>query len=131
MAASIGGRALSHALDAVRALAAAEPAPASNLALLGDIRTLVPLNGNGVASAQVIERLVADAERPWASIRRGGKIDPRELAERLRMFGLKPATLRMEEDRFVRGYRAEDLNAAFERYLGPDAITCDGAVAAA
>ncbi|MCE9522387.1 MAG: DUF3631 domain-containing protein [Alphaproteobacteria bacterium] len=131
VAASIGGQVLSDALDAMRALAEAEPAPASNLALLGDIRALVPLGGNGVASAQVIERLVADAERPWASIRRGGKIDPRELAERLRMFGLRPATLRMEEDRFVRGYRAEDLSAAFERYLGADAITCDGNVTAA
>jgi hypothetical protein len=131
LAAAIGGRVLSHALDAMRALGEAEPAPASNLALLGDIRALVPLGGNGVASAQVIERLVTDAERPWASIRRGGKIDARELAERLRMFGLKPATLRMEEDRFVRGYRAEDLSAAFDRYLGLNAITCDGIVAAA
>jgi hypothetical protein len=130
-AAAIGAKALQHAHDAARELAQAEPAPASNLALLSDIRALVPLNGNGVASAQVIERLVADAERPWARIRRGAKIDPRELADRLRTFGLRPTTLRMGEDIFVRGYRREDLADAFSRYLGPDAITCDGTVAAA
>lgn len=130
VAAAIGARAMQAALSAVQVLAAAEPAPASNLALLSDIRTLVPLTGNGVPSAQVIEHLAGDAERPWASIRRGGKIDARELAERLRTFGLRPATLRMAEDSFVRGYRTAELADAFNRYLGPDAATCGGAVTA-
>jgi hypothetical protein len=120
IAQAIGARHVRRALAAAEALQQAEPAPASNLALLADIRALAavgPNGGSGVTTAQLIERLTADVERPWASIRRGRKLDARELAERLRAFGLRPATLRLADDGFARGYRTADLSDAFDRYL--------------
>ncbi len=118
IAQAIGARCASRAVAAAEALQLGEPAPASNLALLADIRALAPPGERaGVTTVQLIERLTADAERPWASIRRGRKLDARELAERLRAFGIRPATLRLAEDNFARGYRAADLSDAFDRYL--------------
>lgn len=118
VAQAVGADWARDAIAAALALQARDPAPASNLALLADIRALVPMgDGAGPTTAHLIERLTADSERPWATIRRGRKLDARELAERLRVFGLRPATIRLGQDAFARGYRREDLRDAFERYL--------------
>jgi len=118
IAQAIGASCARRAVAAAQTLQAGEPAPASNLALLADIRALVPMGeAQGFATAHMIERLTADLERPWATIRRGRKLDARELADRLRLFGVRPATLRLGDDAFARGYRAADLRDAFDRYL--------------
>lgn len=118
VAQAIGGLCARGAIAAAQTLQAGDPAPASNLALLADIRALVPMGeGAGPTTAQMIERLTADVERPWAAMRRGRKLDARELADRLRTFGVRPATLRLGDDVFARGYRREDLRDAFDRYL--------------
>jgi hypothetical protein len=118
IAQAIGAACARRAVAAAQTLQAGDPAPASNLALLADIRALVPMGeGQGLATAHIIERLTADTERPWAVIRRGRKLDARELADRLRTFGVRPVTLRLGDDAFARGYRAADLRDAFDRYL--------------
>jgi hypothetical protein len=118
IAQAIGAACARRTIAAAQTLQAGDPAPASNLALLADIRALVPMgDGAGLATAHMIERLTADMERPWATIRRGRKLDARELADRLRTFGVRPATLRLGDDAFARGYRAADLRDAFDRYL--------------
>lgn len=116
---AIGAKALQCAIDAALGLADAEPAPASNLALLRDIRELAPVDaGTRIPTAQLIEKLCADPERPWASARRGGrKLDARDLAERLDGFGVKPRLIRMPGDEIARGYHGEELLEAFARYL--------------
>ncbi len=134
IAAQLQGDVLARAALAAVTFAEADVAPTSNLALLADIRALVPLgdgDAGGVASAQVIERLIGDAELPWATVVRGRRLDPRALAERLRVFGVRPVTLRLGDESFARGYRNADLRAAFERYLAEPAVTCDADVTAA
>lgn len=115
----IGSRVAARAVEAVEALSDAAPAPSSNLALLADIREIFGVDGQArIPTAKMIDKLTADAERPWGSSRRGRKIDARELAERLGRFGVKPVSLKMANDVVVRGYRGEDLTGAFARYLG-------------
>jgi len=130
----LGEDVAARAVVAAVTLAEADVTPTSNLALLADIRAVVPLgagDAGGVSSAQVIDRLTGDVELPWATVVRGRRLDARALAERLRTFGVRPVTLRLAEDNFARGYRNADLRAAFDQYLGEPAVTCDADVTAA
>jgi hypothetical protein len=144
VAAAIGAKAVQAATDAVQALAEVEPAPASNLALLRDIRELVGVDvGARIPTARLVEVLCADPERAWATARHGGrKLDARALAERLGTFGVKPRVVRLTNEDTARGYYGEDLLEAFARYLndptarermtrGRDAVTNGGVVTAA
>lgn len=123
----LGPDVLARAVTAAVTLAESDVAPTSNLALLADIRAVVPLDDKvGVTTAALLDRLTAEAELPWARIRRGARLDARELADRLRAFGVRPATLRLAQDSFARGYRNADLRAAFETHLAEAAPVRDG-----
>lgn len=114
----IGARVAERAVEAAEALSDVTPAPASNLALLADIRAAFGVDVRAhLPTARIIDTLTADPERPWTSSRRGRKLDARELAERLANFGLRPMSLKMPDDVVVRGYRGEGLADAFARYL--------------
>jgi Protein of unknown function (DUF3631) len=117
LAKHIGTDAAERALAAASTLTDAVPAPASNLALLSDIRDKVDAAEARIPTVELIDRLSADPERAWATVRRGRKIDARELAERLANFGLRPVSLKMADDVVVRGYRGEHLRLAFARHL--------------
>jgi len=128
----LGDDVIARAVAAAVRFAEADVAPTSSLALLADIRALVPLSERaGVATAVLLDILTTEAELPWARSRRGARLDARELADRLRAFGVRPTTLRLGEDTFARGYRSADLRAAFEQYLPDGGVTCDGTVTAA
>lgn len=135
----LGKDVAARAVVAAVTLAEADVAPTSNLALLADIRAVVPLDDAvGITTVALLDKLTAEAELPWARIRRGARLDARELADRLRAFGVRPATLRLAQDSFARGYRNADLRAAFDQYLPEAALVregegdgCDGNVSAA
>ena len=131
LAHGIGGRVGRRAVEAAEALADASLPPSSNLALLKDIRACFGVDAKArIPTTQLIEALSGDPEWAWGSVRRGRKIDARELAERLGHFGVRPVSLRVAED-VVRGYRGEDLADAFARYLNDaSAATSSGDVAA-
>lgn len=87
-----------------------------------------------VATAELIERLAAIEESPWASIGRHG-LDASYLARMLKPFGVKSQTIRTGETT-CKGYKADDLAPVLEAYVhpresrhtvttGPDA-QCDG-----
>jgi hypothetical protein len=134
LAALIGTPIAERAAGAMVRLSRAAPPPASNLALLADIRAIFGVDPAAarIPTAQMIDKLAGDPELAWASARRGRKIDARDLAERLAHFGVRPVSLRMPDGAIVRGYRGDDLAEAFARYL-PDssAATNGGNVAAA
>ena len=73
-------------------------------------------------------RMIADL----TALGRGDRqFDALELARRLHCFGLKPVPVRLG-DTILRGYRYDDLQAAFARYLAvSDAVTSYSEVAAA
>jgi putative DNA primase/helicase len=114
LAACIGADVAARIAEAAAAFAAAEPPPASNLALLRDIRDLCPVDEGGrITSQDMVEKLVADEDRPWTTAHRGGPLTKRTLAERLARFGLRPRVLRKTDGTFARGYQGEHLVDAF------------------
>jgi len=74
-----------------------------------------------VASATLIEYLVALEGRPWAELRGGKPMTTNTLARMLRGFGIEPKTIRAG-DGTPKGYAAESFKDIFARYL-PDRHT--------
>lgn len=68
-----------------------------------------------LATREVVEELNQLGERPWSELRQGRKITERWLAHQLRPYGVQPGTLWVD-DRTVRGYSLDEIEAAVRRY---------------
>ena len=93
----------------------------ASVLLLGDLRDLLresPLERLG--SADIVSRLILMEERPWPEWKRGQPMTTRQLAGLLNPFDIHPQTIRIG-DGTAKGYKGEDLQDAFERYLPPTA----------
>lgn len=85
--------------------------------LLADVRLLfAEARVERLFSADLVERLVALGDRPWAEANRGRPISEAWLARKLKSFGAAPITLRIADQR-KKGYQLGDLGDAFARYL--------------
>ena len=69
-----------------------------------------------VLSRSLLAFLRDQEEEPWSTYNQGTGINARQLADRLRSFGVNSRTLRIGENR-GKGYHAEDFADAFDRYL--------------
>ena len=69
------------------------------------------------ASDEMCEWLGRREDRPWPEYGRTGKpITPNAVARLLKPFGIRPSQFRLQE-RVVRGYRKDDFEDAFRRYV--------------
>jgi Protein of unknown function (DUF3631) len=84
--------------------------------LLVDLREVWPEAEGHALTADLLARLKAIEESPWAG---EVELNPRKLARMLRGFGVSPATVRAD-GRNGKGYSREDAEAAFSRYLSPE-----------
>jgi len=87
--------------------------------LLADIQEVLEIKrGDKIFTADLITALVEDEEKPWATYNRGFPIKPRQISKRLAEYGISSNTIRIG---LVtrKGYRREQFNEAFSRYLGP------------
>lgn len=84
--------------------------------LLEDIRKVFK-NEDHLATKILIQRLCALDESPWGDLR-GKELDPRRLANLLKPYGIKSATIRIGEST-PRGYTRESLFDTWTRYLNP------------
>jgi Protein of unknown function (DUF3631) len=102
-----------------------EEAPSINAELLRDIKEAFERRGSSrLASALLIELLTEDDELPWATWNRGFPMKPRQLAQRLAEFGIKPKTIRVSgASGTPKGYDIADFRDAFTRYLSVSAET--------
>ena len=93
-----------------------ESTPSLGVRLLSDLRTL--FKGDAKLSTETILQKLCDIdEAPWGDLR-GKPLDPRRLANYLRPYGVKSKTIQEGESR-PKGYTAEDLFDAWDRYLPP------------
>jgi len=84
---------------------------------LGDIQTLFRKeNTDRMASQDIVEALSELEERPWADWKRGKPLGTNQLALILKNYEVKPKEIKIN-GRNLRGYKAEDLQDTFERYL--------------
>jgi putative DNA primase/helicase len=113
-----GGKWPERARAACSTLAGAvEDDQSTGVLLLGDIRDIFGARGvDRIASAELVEALVAIEGRPWAEWRGGKPITTTGLARLLRPFGLTPENVRIAE-RVPKGYLRERFAEAWERYL--------------
>lgn len=87
------------------------------LLLLEDVRDLLEAQSAGVIfTAAIIEALINREDRPWPEYRHDKPITPRGVAALLGRFKVKPVTVRIGTST-GKGYRAQDLAPAFQKYL--------------
>jgi len=85
--------------------------------LLSDLRTVFG-DKSAMATETILERLNEMDEAPWGDLR-GKPLDARGLSRRLGKFGLKPRTVRLDDDRTLKGYHRDELADLWSRYLPP------------
>lgn len=90
--------------------------PSLGVRLLADLRTVFA-GRQEMFTTDIITALVAMEEAPWGDLK-GKPIDDRRLARYLRPYSVVSRDVRLGE-RVLKGYRAEDLHDAWQRYLLP------------
>lgn len=87
--------------------------------LLSDIQEVLKmLLVDRISTSDLIESLCEDDEKPWASYNKGNPISPRQIATRLKGYGIKSATIRFTSTT-AKGYMLVSFEEAFARYLAP------------
>jgi len=98
--------------------------------LLADIRRIFDQRGEDrITSADLVEVLNADREAPWSTYRKTG-LTQYVLAGLLKSFQVRPATIWLPRGRTAKGYKREDFEDAWTRYLpsdpsGPSGLNTD------
>jgi hypothetical protein len=113
-----------QAREAARVISAVSAnADDGSVALLGDIRTVwkEQVTGDSITSAELVRALNALEEAPWGRKRSGRGLDQHSLARLLMPFGVRSRSIWIgsTEGKSSRGYRHEDFDDAFARYLPP------------
>lgn len=86
--------------------------------LLADIQEIFEMrHTDRIATRELIEDLCADEERPWATYNRGFRISPKQVAERLKGYGVHSSSMRIPGAVNAKGYYLKQFEDAFTRYL--------------
>jgi putative DNA primase/helicase len=99
-----------------------ESVESTNTQLLTDIREIFESKGiDRLATYELLGYLCADEEKPWVTYNRGRQISARQIAERLKSFGISSRNIRIKNKSIVgvvlRGYYLSQFQDAFARYL--------------
>lgn len=85
--------------------------------LLSDVMEIFEQKNIGrISTSSLIEALCEDDEKPWATYNKGENITPRQLANKLKGYGIKSTTAIRTGDGVTRGYKKEQFVDAFARY---------------
>lgn len=85
--------------------------------LLADIQEIFSTKGiDRICTTELIKALCSDDEKPWATYNRGFQIRPRQLATKLKGYGIQSKTVRIG-DETAKGYDREQFTEAFSRYV--------------
>lgn len=86
--------------------------------LLRDIKAVFDkIKAKAIPTALLISELCADPESPWVAFKNGKAITAQELARLLKAFDIESANLRVGGDSVLKGYKREDFDDAFARYV--------------
>jgi putative DNA primase/helicase len=84
--------------------------------LLADIKSAFAEGEAALPTRVLLERLVADPERPWAEYRRGRSLTARQLGRLLSPFGVVSGTVHVAGQPDAKGYQRAAFEDAWERY---------------
>src|SRR5262249_28554200 len=96
-------------------LSGESPEGAMGVMLLADCR-LAFGEDDVIRSIDLVARLIADPERPWAEYNRGKPITQRQVAKLLGTFGIISVNVRPHAGPQGKGYHRVDFEEAWERY---------------
>jgi len=86
--------------------------------LLADIKEIFEMRDTDrISTADLIRALCDDDEKAWATYNRGNPISPRQLANKLKGYGIASNTLRFRHAGLAKGYEREQFEEAFSRYI--------------
>lgn len=88
-----------------------------SLRLLADVRDVWPENEHTILTTDLLCRLKGVEDAPWSE---EVPLSPRKLAKMLRPYEILPAGTVRVGDRTGKGYRREEAEAPFVRYLTPE-----------
>ena len=120
-----GKRWLRRALHAAHILSSKnDQSPSIGVALLTDIQAVIEtMKVDRISTADLITALCSDPEKSWLTFFRGTPITPRQLANRLREFGIISNTIRLDPTTTAKGYMFSDFGDVFNRYLPTTAVS--------
>lgn len=85
--------------------------------LLADIQSILKEKGlDRISTTDLITALISDDEKPWLTYNRGFQIKPRQLATKLKGYGIHSKTIRINNTTH-KGYELEQFKDVFSRYL--------------
>jgi putative DNA primase/helicase len=90
--------------------------------LLTDIQEILGDNRDRITTAELIRLLCKDEEKPWATFNRGNPITPRQVAKRLKEYGIISRSIRLGIET-AKGYTLDQFQESFSRYLSPEIST--------
>lgn len=99
-----------------------------DVTLLRDVRNIFNSQKQSeMTSKSLIDALCKIEAAPWNTFRRGNAIDSRQLAYRLDSFGIRPKQLGKNagKGKNPRGYKLNDFQDAFNRYLEDPSNDCN------
>lgn len=113
-----GGAWPARARAAARGLVTEVDEPGHGTRLLGRLHAIYDASGMDVLATETILKLVnADDELPFGGWRHGEGLDGRALARLLKPYGVKPRSVRLSDTDTAKGYRREQLEEVWARYL--------------
>jgi putative DNA primase/helicase len=114
-----GGEWTDQARQAATAIARVVAADMSiGVKLLADIKDVFVIKAvDRLPSLEVVQALGEIEGHPWADWKGGKLITPNVLAQLLEPFGIRPGSMRLEDNRVLRGYQLSHFRDAFECYL--------------
>lgn len=86
--------------------------------LLHDIREAFA-GADKIASEELVHQLIQLEHRPWAEWKGMQRLSKNQLAALLRPLKIQPMTIRLSSTRTPKGYKIEQFEDAFARYLPP------------
>jgi hypothetical protein len=90
---------------------------AVNVELLADIKAAFDTEGkDAIFSADLVEKLIEDPERPWAEWSRGKPLTQKQLVTLLKPFSVFSMSVRLGQ-RTSKGYKRESFEAVWAAYL--------------
>src|SRR3990167_6217495 len=88
------------------------------VALLTDIQAVIEtMKVDRISTVDLITALCSDPEKPWLTFFRGTHITPRQLANRLREFGIISNTIRLDPTTTAKGYMVSHFGDAFNSLI--------------
>lgn len=70
-----------------------------------------------ITTAELIEALCSEDERPWATYNHGKPITPRQIAKLLKDYGIHSKNLKISYNNVSKGFECGQFTDAFARYL--------------